>query len=137
MAAIHGFDGNVTFANGYTTNVKAWTAAVSRDTEEALAWDGDGWFRAVHGGKHLGGTYTCNVDDSTGYSISDMVDVAGAAVFRHTSGWQLRVTIAVTGSDTGADIMTGPQEITFNWIANGKPVTDPPGSASITVSNAP
>ncbi len=134
MAAIHGFRGNLVFASGHTTNVKAWTMTTDTDTEEALAWSGDGFFRAIQGGKRLSGTITCNVDDTTNYSITDMFDAAGTATFQHISGFTIRVTIKTTGSETGADITTGPEEIAFNYVGDGKPEIDPPGTPSVTAS---
>ncbi len=64
MAKLTGVAGDVTFATGYVTNVKAWTIEYEADALDATAFTSVGERQFIPGLTSWRGTYTCGLDDT-------------------------------------------------------------------------
>lgn len=114
MAKIHGKDGSITFAGGYTTSCKSWQVTRTLETGDTTPL---GSANRMYGAglKTASGSFVCFADGTT-----PLVDVGttGNATFTMATGRTLTVAILITDFDVSVGL-DGFIEVTYKWIISG------------------
>ena len=107
MAVVSGIDGSVTFASGYTTNVKGWSINIEAEDVDITAL-GENWSSHQAGLRSWSGTYNALIDEGSfsGGSASDIgfAVAAASAEFKYGSSGSFVGNIVITGCDAEAGV---------------------------------
>lgn len=114
MAKVHGKDGSVTFASGYTDHVFAWSLDRAQELAEATILGSVNRIK-VAGLKAATGTYSCYVDDTT--ALHDAGDV-GTATFTMDTLRTFTCEIIISGVTVSVGL-DGLQTAVYKWELSG------------------
>lgn len=126
MAFFNGMDGDVTWAAGYDTGVKAFEITDEIETAEYLNWDSvDNYVGVLSGAKRWSGTITADFDDATALPTGG---TSGAATLRAAAATQTwSGTIVATRVRSAVQKTAAVVEAIIEFVGNGT-LTRPDGT---------
>jgi hypothetical protein len=114
MAKVHGKDGSITFAGGYTTHIHAMTCDRALEMAEATVLGSENRTKIAGLGTATG-TFSCYVDGTT-----PLVDVGttGTLIMTLATGRTITATIVTSGLTVNVSL-DGVEVATYRWELSG------------------
>lgn len=125
MAVIHGYEGSVTFANGYVLGAHSWSLEIDVSIHDITGFAdyaaGGTWRKKLSGLKDWRGTYTCRWDSSADPTASLGSGDEGTATFQFdesTTDGSIAGPIIISNINPTVDLETE-NTISFTFEGNG------------------
>lgn len=134
MAVVSGYNGAVTFTEGYDTKVDRWEITFSAAEQDITGFEDSGWRTFIGGVKEWRGTFTAKWDqtkslfDESSFTFTNLGGPGASATFEYgETGGTIVGTIVVT--EVGAVVSIGDANTcTFTFVGSGVPSAYTAGS---------
>lgn len=122
MAKITGVGGSITFATGYTTNIKSWTITGEASEHDVTDFTSVGWTDWITGLKNWSGTYEGWADDTAQLDANANwfgSGTAAAATFAIDAARTFTGSILIKGFSADTAV-SDPVTVTFSFRGTGQ-----------------